>query len=153
MKLSQTGASSNWLAFARICVGIMFLIFDEYKLVHSDFAHGGYASYVQQWVDTSAPHFYQPFLKFTIRHQVFFAYATGVLEALVGISMVIGWWVRTFSMIGALFVLNLVIATWGHPPGTPYWMYLGRELEHIPLILLFLIFTAHRAGTTWGLDR
>jgi hypothetical protein len=71
---------------------------------------------------------------------------------LIGISMVLGWWVRLFSVIGALFMLNLTFATWYLPPGTPVWKYFGAQLDHIPLLLLFMIFLAHRAGETLGLD-
>jgi hypothetical protein len=31
-------------------------------------------------------------------------------------------------------------------------MYLGRELDNIPMLLLFLIFFVHRAGETLGVD-
>jgi len=55
--------------------------------------------------------------------------------------------------VGALFMLNLTLATWyGPPQGSPYWKYLGHELDHIPLLLLFIIFFAHKAGESLGLD-
>ena len=152
MRFSRTGSSSLWMALARIAVGVMFLFFAQYKLMHKDFAHGGFAGWVQPWADHDAFNFYRPFLRFTIRHQVFFGYATGVVELLIGLSMVAGFWVRTFSVIGALFMLNLTLATWYLPPGSPYWQYLGRELDHIPLLLLFIIFAAHNAGDSLGLD-
>ncbi len=56
-------------------------------------------------------------------------------------------------VLGALFMLNLLLATWRLPPGTPAWRYLGNQLETIPLLLLFLIFFAHNAGQTMGLDK
>ena len=50
-------------------------------------------------------------------------------------------------------MLNLTFATWySPPPGSPYWKYLGAELDHIPLLLLFIIFAAHKAGETLGLE-
>jgi len=64
----------------------------------------------------------------------------------------VGFAVRPFSLVGALFMLNLTLATWRLPAGTPAWRYLGNELDHIPLLLLFLIFFAHGAGEVWGLD-
>lgn len=152
MPFSITGSSSIWMACARIAVGVMFLFFAQYKLVHRDFAHGGYQRWVQPWAENSSLYFYRPVLRFTLKHPVFFGYATGVVELLIGISMVLGWWTRAFSVIGALFMLNLTVATWYLPPGSPAWQYLGHELDHIPLLLLFVIFIAHDAGKTLGLD-
>jgi hypothetical protein len=34
----------------------------------------------------------------------------------------------------------------------PTWRYFGAELDHLPLLFLFLIFLAANAGRTWGLD-
>jgi len=61
--------------------------------------------------------------------------------------------VRAFSVVGALFMLNLALATWRLPPGTAPWRYLGNQLETIPLLLLFALFLTHNAGTTLGLDK
>lgn len=153
MRFSNTGSSSVWMGLARIAVGVMFLFFAQYKLLHKDFAHGGFEGWVKPWAETNSLHFYRPVLQFTLKHPVFFGYATGVVELLIGLSMLIGWWVRPFSIIGALFMLNLTFATWYSPqPGSPYWKYLGAELDHIPLLLLFIIFAAHKAGETLGLE-
>jgi len=153
MAFSSTGSSSIGMALARIAVGVMFLFFAQYKLMHKDFAHGGYEGWVKPWAENNSLHFYRPVLNFTLKHPVFFGYATGVVEALIGLSLLVGWWVRTFSVVGGLFVLNLTFATWySPPPGSPYWQYMGRELDHIPLLLLFIIFFAHKAGETLGLD-
>ena len=150
---SSTGSSSIWMRLVRIAVGVMFLFFAQYKLMHTAFAHGGYEGWVKPWADQTSLYFYRPFLIFTLRHQVIFAYATGVVELLIGLSMVLGWWVRTFSLIGILFMLNLTFATWySPPPGSAYWKYLGSELDHIPLLLLFILFIAHNAGQSLGLD-
>ena len=153
MAVSNTSSSSIWTGLVRIAVGVMFLFFAQYKLMHTAFAHGGFESWVKPWAEQTSLYFYRPFLNFTLRHQVIFAYATGVMELLIGLSMVLGWWVRTFSAIGALFMLNLTLATWYSPPaGSPYWKYLGSELGNIPLLLLFILFIAHNAGQTLGLD-
>jgi uncharacterized membrane protein YphA (DoxX/SURF4 family) len=153
MPITKTGTSSIWMSLARIAVGIMFLFFAQYKLMHTAFAHGGFESWVRPWYESTSFHFYRPFLGFTLKHQVLFAYATGILELGIGLSMLIGWQVRVFSILGMLFMLNLVLATWyGPPPGSAWWMYLGRELDNIPMLLLFLIFFVHRAGETLGVD-
>jgi len=140
------------MAVARIGVGIFFLFFAEYKLVSTEFAREGYSKWVTGFVQETAVSFYKPFLQFTLHHAMFFAYAVAIIELLIGLSMVLGFRVRLFSIIGVFFMLQLVLSTWNLPAGTPAWRYLGNELEHIPLLLMFIIFYAHSAGETLGLD-
>lgn len=140
------------MALARILVGVMFLFFAQYKLIHRDFAHGGYQRYVQRYVDETSVNFYKPFLRKTLGHPVISGYAVGVAELLIGLSMVLGFWTRPFSVLGALFMLNLTLATWIPQDTSAYWHYLGNQLNNIPLLMLFILFIAHNAGTTLGLD-
>jgi uncharacterized membrane protein YphA (DoxX/SURF4 family) len=148
----SSSASSVAMAIGRIGTGIMFLFFGEYKLVSSEFAREGYTKWVTGFVQESAVSFYKPFLKWTLQHHFLFGYTVGVVELLIGISLVLGLWVRAFSVIGAILMVQLALATWNLPAGTPLWRYAANELEHIPLMFLFLIFFAHRAGETMGLD-
>jgi uncharacterized membrane protein YphA (DoxX/SURF4 family) len=141
------------MAVARIAVGLMFIMFAQYKLLHRDFAHGGYEKYVSGWVQETSVGFYKPFLRETLHYPVASAYAVAVAELLIGISMVLGFAVRPFSVVGALFMLNLALATWVLPAGTPAWRYLGNQLDNIPMLLLFILFFVHGAGETLGLDR
>ena len=141
------------MAVARIAVGVMFIMFAQYKLLHRDFAHGGYEKYVTGWVQETSVGFYKPFLRETLRYPVASAYAVAVAELLLGISMVVGFAVRPFAVVGALFMLNLALATWVLPAGTPTWRYLGNQLDNIPMLLLFILFFVHGAGETLGLDR
>jgi len=147
-----TGSSSGAMAIARIGVGIMFLFFAEYKLVSTQFAREGYSKWVTGFVQETAVSFYKPFLQFTLHHAMLFAYAVAIIELLIGLSMVVGFRVRLFSIIGVFFMIQLVLATWNLPSGTPAWRYLSNELEHIPLLLMFIIFYTHSAGETLGLD-
>jgi len=142
------------MAIARIAIGIMFLFFGTYKIIGPEFAHGGYAKYVGSYANESAMGFYKPFLRLTLQHPVASGYGVGVAEFLIGVSMVIGFWVRPFSILGALFMLNLTLCTWWRVPhGSAYWMFLGNELDNIPLMLLFIVFCMHNAGQTMGLDK
>jgi uncharacterized membrane protein YphA (DoxX/SURF4 family) len=141
------------MVVARVAVGVMFIMFAQYKLLHKDFAREGYTKYVTGYVQESSVGFYKPFLRATLKFPRASAYTVAVTELLIGASLVLGFWVRPFSIIGALFMLNLTLATWVLPPGTPAWRYLGNELDNIPLLLLFLIFYAHNAGQTLGLDK
>jgi len=149
----KSGGPSMTMVVARVAVGVMFIMFAQYKLLHKDFAREGYAKYVSGYVQESSVSFYKPILRETLKFPKVSAYLVAVAELLIGISMILGFWVRPFSIVGALFMLNLALATWVLPPGTPAWRYLGNQLETIPLLLLFLIFFAHNAGQTLGLDK
>jgi uncharacterized membrane protein YphA (DoxX/SURF4 family) len=150
---AKNGSPSMVMVVARVAVGVMFIMFAQYKLLHKDFAREGYTKYVTGYVQESSVGFYKPFLRATLKFPRASAYAVAVTELLIGGSMILGFLVRPFSIIGALFMLNLTLATWVLPPGTPAWRYLGNELDNIPLLLLFLIFYAHNAGQTLGLDK
>ena len=140
------------LALTRIAVGVFFLFFAQYKLASPDFAHAGYAKYVTGFIQSSAVSFYKPFLQKTVQHAVASGYAVAVAELLIGVSLVLGLRVRFFSVVGALFMFNLVLCTWNAPGPGPAWRYLGNQLDNIPLLCLFLVFFVCRAGETWGLD-
>lgn len=140
------------LALTRIAIGVFFLFFAQYKLASPDFAHTGYAKYVTGFIQSSAVSFYKPFLQKTMQHAVASGYAVAVTELLIGISLVLGLWVRFFSLVGALFMFNLVLCTWNAPGPGAAWRYLGNQLDNIPLLCLFLLFFVYRAGETWGLD-
>lgn len=147
--------SAKTLAAVRIATGVVFLFFGEYKLADSTFAR---TTFPQQWlhefISQGAVGFYAGFLQnFVLPHHVFFGYAVGLVEAFIGISLVLGLWVRIASVFGVLHMINLVFATWwGAGHGVPAWRYLGAELDHLPLLFLFLIFFTARAGRTWGVD-
>ncbi len=60
---------------------------------------------------------------------------------------------RASSVLGALFMINLALASWWAPGhGVAFWRYFGSELDTISLFFLFLIFFAGDAGLAWGLD-
>jgi len=138
----------------RILTGVLFLLFGEYKVASPAFAHAGFPQYLQGYVGGSAVAFYRPVLALLLPHVVFFAYLVGIVELAIAASLILGLWVRPMSIVGALFMLNLFLATWWEPGhGIAVWRYFGAELDKIPLIFLFLIFYTSDAGSTWGLDR
>jgi uncharacterized membrane protein YphA (DoxX/SURF4 family) len=137
-----------------MATSVFFLLFGEYKVAGPAFAHGGFQSYLQDFIANSAVSFYRPVLAHLILpHAVFFGYVVGVVELVIGVSLLIGLWVRPASILGILFLLNMLLATWWSPGhGVPVWRYFGAELDHLPLLLLFIIFFAADAGRVWGLD-
>jgi uncharacterized membrane protein YphA (DoxX/SURF4 family) len=142
------------IAGVRIATSVFFLLFGEYKVAGPGFAHGGFQNYLHDYIANSAVSFYRPVLSgLILPHAVFFGYVVGVVELVVGISFLLGFQVRAGSVIAILFLLNMLFATWWGPGhGAPFWSYFGAELDHIPLLLLCVIFFAANAGKVWGLD-
>jgi uncharacterized membrane protein YphA (DoxX/SURF4 family) len=142
------------IAAVRIATSIFFLLFGEYKVAGPGFADGGFQSYLHDYIATTAVSFYRPVLvHIVLPHAVFFGYAVGVIELLVGISLLLGLWVQRACIVGILFLLNLTLASWwdaGH--GAPIWRYFGARLDTLPLLLLLIIFFAVDAGQVCGLD-
>jgi uncharacterized membrane protein YphA (DoxX/SURF4 family) len=145
---------SKTIAAVRIAASVFFLLFGEYKVSGPGFAHGGFHSYLQDYIANSAVSFYRPVLSgLILPHAVFFGYLVGVVELLIGISFLFGLWVRPASILAILFLVNMLLATWWEPGhGVPIWRYFGAELDHLPLLLLCIIFFAADAGRVWGLD-
>jgi hypothetical protein len=53
-----------------------------------------------------------------------------------------------------LHMVSLTLATWWSPGhGVPLWRYFGAELDHLPLLLLFLIFFAAGPAGWWPRGR
>ena len=142
------------IAGVRIATSAFFLLFGEYKLAGPGFAHGGFQGYLHDYITSTAVGFYRPVLSaLVLPHAVFFGYTVGVVELLVGISLLLGLWVRPAAVVGILFLLNLTLAAWWEPGhGAPLWRYFGARLDTLPLMLLLIIFYAADAGRVWGLD-
>jgi len=152
--MTNSSGPLRTVAAVRIATSVFFLLFGEYKVAGPGFAHGGFQGYLQDYIANSAVSFYRPVLSSIILpHAVFFGYVVGIVELFVGILLLIGLWVRPASIVGILFLVNMVLATWWGPGrGVPVWRYFGAELDHLPLLLLLIVFYAADAGRVWGLD-
>ena len=145
---------SKTIAAARIATSIFFILFGQYKLFGSGFARGGFRQYLEGYIQGSAVAFYRPILaNIVLPHAVFFGYAVGAVEMFIGLSLLFGLWVRPACILGVLHMLSLTLATWWEPGhNVPVWRYFGAELDHLPLLFLFVIFYVADAGQVWGLD-
>ena len=152
--MANSPALFKTIAVLRMATSVFFLLFGEYKVAGPEFAHGAFQTYLQDYIANSAMGFYRPVLSgLVLPHAVFFGYVVGIVELAVGISLLIGLWVRPACILGGLFLMNMLLATWWAPGhGVTVWRYFGNELEHLPLLLLLIVFYAADAGRTWGLD-
>ena len=151
---TDPSALPKTLAGVRVATSLFFLLFGEYKVAGPGFTHGGFQTYLQGYIAQSATSFYRPVLStLVLPHAVFFGYLVGVIELVIGASLLLGLRVRAACAIGILFLLNLTLAAWWEPGhGAPLWRYFGARLDTVPLMLLLVIFLVADAGRVWGLD-
>src|SRR5215469_3120159 len=99
MRLAKTAAERNGVALAglRIAVGVLFLIFGQYKVFGTQFTlHGGF----QQWInlflrDGRAYPFFVPVLeKIVLPHATPIAFLVAFGELSIGLALLCGIWVR-----------------------------------------------------------
>jgi uncharacterized membrane protein YphA (DoxX/SURF4 family) len=141
------------LAVARILTGVIFLFLGVWKAFWPSFANSYMPHAISQYVQHDAVPVYRWFLGHIVApHSAFFGYAVGIGELLIGISLIFGFLVRPAALFGMLHMLSLTLATWRAPAPAPPWRYLANQLDHLPLLFLFAIFFAVRAGERWGLD-
>jgi len=151
---TASGHLAKTIAVVRIATAVFFILFGQYKLFGPGFAHGGFQEYLQGYITTTSVNFYRSFLsQVVLPHAVVVGYAVGAIEMFIGLSLLLGIWVRPASVLGVLHMLSLTLATWWDPGhGVPLWRYFGAELDHLPLLFLFVIFFVSDAGREWGLD-
>ena len=143
------------IAVVRIATGFIFFLFAEYKIVGSEFTPTGFEHWVRGWLEQGqVVGFYRPVLvNVALGHPVLCARLVAWSELGIALSLIFGFLVRPASTGGVVLMVNFILSTW-YAPGhdAPLWQYFGANLDHIPLLFLFTIFYAARAGDLWGLD-
>jgi thiosulfate dehydrogenase [quinone] large subunit len=155
MRENGNNFAGKTIAVTRIVTGIFFLFFAEYKVAGPAWAYGGFEKWIRGYVDGNMPvGFYKPILvNFALVHPVLCARMVAWGELAIGLSLVLGLLVRPASIAGAVLMINMALATWFAPGhDAPAWQYIGANLDHLPLLLLFAIFFATRAGEVSGVD-
>jgi thiosulfate dehydrogenase [quinone] large subunit len=139
------------LAFLRICVGILFLIFGQYKVFGTQFTlHGGFEFWINKFLQDGAYPFMVPILKnMVLPHARPIAFLVAYGELAIGIALTLGVWVRRASAFGLLYMVTLLFSS--NYPGAeaPMWQYFGASLDHSTLGLCFLTFLMGKADAVW----
>jgi uncharacterized membrane protein YphA (DoxX/SURF4 family) len=151
--MSDAAQQSKALAFLRIAIGLLFLIFAEYKLTSTRFIWGGgMASYIRGFLDQGAYPFMRPFLRSLILpHTIFFGAIVSISELLIAISLLTGVMVR-WASLGGLAMMLLYLFSSNYPgPQAPFWEYFGASLEHSVLALCFITLIISRSNQHWAL--
>lgn len=135
------------LAVLRICVGILFLIFGEYKVFGTEFTlHGGFQMWIGRFLEEGAYPFMKPILRnFVLAHGTPIAFLVAYGELAIGISLVSGILVRAASFFGLAFMLTLFFSSNYPGANVAFWQYFGASLDHSVLAFCFLGFLIGRA--------
>jgi uncharacterized membrane protein YphA (DoxX/SURF4 family) len=134
--------NSQALAFLRIVVGVLFLIFAQYKILSTEFVlGGGFQYWIDMFIKEGAYPLMRPVLTdFVLPHGTVIAFLAAYGELAIAISLITGIWVRIASIFGAIFMLTLLFSANYPGPGAPLWRYFGYSLEHSVFFLCFITF-------------
>jgi uncharacterized membrane protein YphA (DoxX/SURF4 family) len=136
--MSAADEQSKALAFLRISIGLLFLIFAEYKLTSTKFIWGGMAQYISQFLNEGSYPFLRPFLKnIILPHAVLFGAVVATSELLIAISLLTGVLVR-WASAGGLTMMLLFLLSSNYPgPEAQFWQFFGASLDHSVLAICF----------------
>lgn len=149
------GRNARALAGLRIAVGVLFLIFAEYKVFGTQFTLGGG---FQMWINRFLEHGVYPFMvgvlkNFVLPHATVIAFLVAYGELAIGIALVTGILVRTASVGGLVFMLTLLFASDYPGPNAVFWQYFGASLSHSVLALCFATFALADADAAFSMRR
>ncbi|ABF39496.1 hypothetical protein Acid345_0491 [Candidatus Koribacter versatilis Ellin345] len=143
------------IAFLRIAVGGLFLIFAQYKVFGTQFTlHGGFQMWINRFLEDGAYPFMVPVLRgFVLRFATPIAFLAAYGELAIGISLVLGIWVRVASAFGVIYMMMLLFSS--NYPGAhaPVWQYFGASLDHSVLALCFVAFVIGQSDAMWAVRK
>jgi uncharacterized membrane protein YphA (DoxX/SURF4 family) len=135
--------NSRALGLLRIAVGVLFLVFAEYKVFGTQFTRGGgFEMWIEQFLHTGAAYpFMVPVLRdFVLPHATAIAFLAAYGELAIGLALVLGIFVRLASICGIVYMLALLFSSNYPGPGVAPWQYFGASLDHLVLALCFAAF-------------
>ncbi len=145
--------NSKALAFLRICVGLLFLIFAQYKVFGAQFTlHGGFQYWINKFLQDGAYPFMVPVLRgFVLPHATLIAFFVAYGELAIAVALLSAICVRIASAFGLLYMLTLLFSSNYPGPHAPLWQYFGASLDHSVLALCFLSFLIGQSDGAWAL--
>jgi uncharacterized membrane protein YphA (DoxX/SURF4 family) len=142
MAVSRADTNTRALVGLRVAVGVLFLIFAQYKVFGTQFTlGGGFQYWINNFLKEGAYPFMVPMLKgFVLGHATAIAFIVAYGELTIGLALVLGMFVRVASVCGLVYMLTLLFAA-NYPGGdAPLWEYFGASLEHLVLAMCFATF-------------
>jgi len=147
---SAEARNDRALALLRISVGVLFLVFGEYKVADSKFVDSGFRYWIERFLQGGAYPFLAPVLRGPIlAHEHLWGWVVALGELAIGAALVLGVCVRAASAFGLLFMLALLLSSNYPGPDAPLWQYFGAALDHLTLALCFCAFLLGRADAAY----
>jgi uncharacterized membrane protein YphA (DoxX/SURF4 family) len=145
--------NSQALAFLRLSVGLLFLLFGEYKVFGTQFTlHGGFQFWINRFLEGGAYPFAAPVLRgFVLPHATPIAFLVAYGELAIGLGLMLGVLVRAASVSGIVYMLTLLFSSDYPGADAPFWQYFGASLSHSVFVLCFLAFLTGRSDEVWSL--
>jgi uncharacterized membrane protein YphA (DoxX/SURF4 family) len=142
------------LAVIRIGVGILFLIFGEYKVFGSEFTlHGGFQFWINRFIENGAYPFMVPVLRnIVLAHATMIAFLVAYGELAIGLSLILGVQVRTASAAGFIYMTTLLFSSNYPGPQAVFWQYFGASLDHSVFALCFVALLLGRSEIVWSVS-
>lgn len=137
------GRDTRALSLLRIAVGVLFLVFAEYKVVGTQFTlGGGFEGWIRRFLaDGAAYPFMIPVLRdFVLPNKTAIAYLVAYGELAIGLALVSGLLARVASVAGIIYMLALLFSSNYPGPHVAPWQYFGASLEHLVLALCLAAF-------------
>jgi len=143
------------LALLRIAVGVLFLIFAQYKVFGTQFTlRGGFQYWINRFLGGGAYPWMRPVLTgFVLPHATAIAFLVAYGELAIGTALVLGICVRPASAFGVLYMLTLLVSSNYPGPTAPLWQYFGASLDHSVLALCFATFVFSDATAALAVRR
>ena len=148
----QENRNARALAFLRIGVGALFLIFGEYKVFGTQFTlGGGFQFWINKFLEGGVYPFMAPVLRgFVLPHATAIAFAVAYGEFCIGLGLVLGILVRPASVGGLLLMLAMLFSADYPVAHAAFWQYFGASLDHSVFALCFVAFLVGRADEVWS---
>ena len=139
---AKSDRNARALAALRIAVGLLFLVFGQYKVFGTEFTlGGGFQTWITRFLADGSYPFMAPILRgFVLPHGTAIAFLVAYGELAIGLGLVLGLLVRPASVFGTIYMLALLFSSNYPGPHAAFWMYFGAALEHLVLALCFLAF-------------
>jgi uncharacterized membrane protein YphA (DoxX/SURF4 family) len=137
--------ASTFPAFSalRVAVGLLFLIFAEYKVFGTGFTlGGGFQGWIHRFLTEGGAYpFIVPVLQhFVLEHGTAIAFLVAYGELAIGLALTLGVLSRVASVFGLVYMLTLLFSSNYPGPHAPPWEYFGASLEHLVLAMCFASF-------------
>ena len=136
------------LALCRMAIGVLWLSALIWKLPPNFIPPEGLRS-LRDWMELEVqypvlPVYGQFVQSIVLPNFTLFAWATFIVELLIGLGLLLGAFTRAAAMLGLLMSLNLAIGLLAVPNEWP-WSY-------IMLVMFQLVFIFTAPGRVWGFD-